>query len=119
LYPAERVRADFGTHRRSRVVPIELLNAKRRYGVSMAVALRRLKDLHLITDAGYQGMSIEFSRNGWRSGEPEPLLPEQPRRFESLAYRALAEDLISPSRAAELLQCSVAEIDPGLARLPH
>jgi len=117
LYPSDRVRSDFGTHRRSRVLPIELLNAKRRYGVSMAVALRRLKDLHLITDAGYQSMNIEFSRNGWRSGEPEPLLPEQPRRFESLAYRALAEGLISTSRAAELLQRSVAELNPGLAHL--
>jgi Zn-dependent peptidase ImmA (M78 family)/DNA-binding XRE family transcriptional regulator len=119
LYPAERVRVDFGTHRRSRVLPIELLNAKRRYGVSMGAALRRLKDLQLITDAGYRGMNIEFSRNGWRTNEPEPLQAETPRRFESLAYRALAEDLITPSRAAELLQCSAAELDPGLLHLMH
>ena len=119
LYPAERVKADFGSHRRARVLPIELLNAKRRYGVSMALALRRLNDLGLITDAGYQGMNIQFSTSGWRKAEPEPLLAEQPRRFESLAYRALAEDLISPSRAAELLQRRVAELDPGLVHLPH
>lgn len=117
LYPADRVRADFGTHRRARVLPIELLNAKRRYGVSMAVALRRLKDLQLITDAGYQGMNIQFATNGWKSAEPEPLRAEQPRRFESLVYRALAEDLISPVRASELLQCSVAGLDLTLARL--
>lgn len=117
LYPAERVRADFGGHTRSRVLAAELLNAKRRYGVSMAVALRRLKDLGLITDAGYTGMNMQFSANGWRKAEPEALWPEQPRRFESLVYRALAEDLISPTRAAEFLKCSVAELDPGLARL--
>lgn len=114
LYPRLRVLAEFGAHRRSRVLAIELLNAKRRYGISMGVALRRLKDLALITDSGYQGMNIEFSRNGWRSSEPEPLQPETPRRFESLVYRALAEDLISRSRAAELLQCAAAELDPGL-----
>jgi Zn-dependent peptidase ImmA (M78 family)/DNA-binding XRE family transcriptional regulator len=119
LYPRQRVEADFGTHRRSRVLPVELLNAKRRYGVSMAVALRRLKDLHLITDAGYQGMNIQFATSGWRKAEPEPLLAEQPRRFESLVYRALAEDLISPTRAAELLQLSVAKLDPGLVHLSH
>lgn len=119
MYPAERVRADFGTHRRARVLAVELLNAKRRYGVSMAVALRRLKDLRLITDAGYQGMNIQFATSGWKRSEPEPLLPEQLHRFESLAYRALAEDLISPSRAAELLQRSVADLDPGLAQLRH
>lgn len=119
LYPRQRVEADFGTHRRSRVLPIELLNAKRRYGVSMGVALRRLKDLQLISDAGYQGMNIQFATSGWKKAEPEPLLAEQPRRFESLVYRALAEDLISPARAAELLQCAAAELDPGLARLAH
>lgn len=119
LYPRQRVLADFGAHQRTRVLAAELLNAKRRYGVSMAVALRRLKDLHLITEAGNQSMNIQFSTNGWRKAEPEPLLPEQPRRFESLVYRALAEDLISLPRAAELLQCSVAELDPGLTHLAH
>ncbi|MCO5977782.1 helix-turn-helix domain-containing protein [Ideonella oryzae] len=117
LYPAERVRADFGSHCRSRVLAVELLNAKRRYGVSMAVALRRLKDLGLITEAGYTGMNMQFSANGWRKTEPEPLLPEQPRRFESMVYRALAEDLISLPRAAELLRCPASELDPSLARL--
>jgi Zn-dependent peptidase ImmA (M78 family) len=119
LYPRQRVEADFGTHLRHRVLPIELLNAKRRYGISMGAALRRLKDLRLISDAGYQSMNIQFSVNGWRSAEPEPLLPEQPRRFESMAYRALAEDLISRSRAAELLQCSVAELEPAFTGLPR
>jgi Zn-dependent peptidase ImmA (M78 family)/DNA-binding XRE family transcriptional regulator len=119
LYPRQRVEADFGTHLRHRVLPIELLNAKRRYGISMGAALRRLKDLRLISDAGYQSMSIQFSVNGWRSAEPEPLLPEQPRRFESMVYRALAEDLISRSRAAEFLQCSVAELEPAFTGLPH
>jgi len=117
LYPAERVRADFGSHGRARVLAAELLNAKRRYGVSMALALRRLKDLGLITDAGYTGMNMQFSAKGWRKAEPEPLLAERPRRFESLVYRALAEDLISLPRAAELMQCPVSELDPGLARL--
>lgn len=117
LYPAERVRADFGSHCRSRVLAAELLNAKRRYGVSMAVALRRLKDLGLISEYGYQGMNIQFATHGWKKVEPEPLLAERPRRFESLVYRALAEDLISLPRAAELMQCPVSELDPGLARL--
>lgn len=70
-------------------------------------------------DAGYQGMNMQFSAKGWRTSEPEPLRPEQPRRFKSLVYRALAEDLISRPRAAELMQCSVAELDPDLRRLQH
>ena len=118
LYPQSRVLQDFGSHQRSRVYSAELLNAKRRYGVSMQMALRRLKDLDLLSDAGYRNAYFEFSKHGWRTSEPEALLPEQPRRFESLVYRGLAEDLFTPSRAAEFLQCSLHELDPQLDRMP-
>lgn len=118
LYPQSRVLQDFGSHQRSRVYSAELLNAKRRYGVSMQMALRRLKDLDLLSDAGYRNAYFEFSKHGWRTSEPEALLPEQPRRFESLVYRGLAEELFTPSRAAEFLQCSLHELDPQLDRLP-
>jgi Zn-dependent peptidase ImmA (M78 family) len=118
LYPQSRVLQDFGSHQRSRVFLAELLNAKRRYGVSMQVALRRLKDLSLLTDPGYMSAMIEFSRKGWRKVEPEMLACEHPRRFESLVYRGLAEDLFTPSRAAEFLRCSLDELDPKLDRLP-
>lgn len=117
LYPKDRVLQDFGNHQRSRVFMAELLNAKRRYGVSMQVALRRLKDHSLVTEAGYVSAMIEFSRKGWRKEEPEMLACEHPRRFESLVYRGLAEDLFTPSRAAEFLQCSLEELDPKLDRL--
>jgi len=119
LYPSDKVLLDFGLHKRSRVYAAELLNAKRRYGVSMQVALRRLKDLQLLTDAGYSHAFIDFSRNGWRSAEPEPLPAEQPRRFESLVFRGLALDLFTPSRAAEFMQCRVDDLDPTLSRLPE
>ncbi len=118
LYPKGRVLQDFGSHQRSRVFAAELLIAKRRYGVSMQVALRRLKDLDLLSDAGYRNAYFEFNKHGWRTHEPEALLPEQPRRFESLVYRGLAEDLFTPSRAAEFLQCRLDELDPQLDRLP-
>lgn len=114
LYPADQVVIDFGGHQRSRVHPAELLNAKRRYGVSMQVALRRLKDLDLLSDTGYKSICIQFSRQGWRSAEPEPLLAERPRRFESLVFWGLAEELFSPSRAAEFLQRRIDELEPAL-----
>ena len=117
LYPKDRVLQDFGSHQRSRVFSAELLNAKRRYGVSMQVALRRLKDLDLLSDAGYRNAYFEFNKHGWRTNEPEALLPEQPRRFESLVYRGLAEDLFTSSRAAEFLQCRLDELDPALDHL--
>ena len=39
---------------------------------------------------------------------------ERPRRFERLVFRALAEDMISPMKAAELLRLSLAKIEEGL-----
>ena len=43
--------------------------------------------------------------------EQRPLPAEKPTRFERLCLRALAEDVISESRAAELLGTSVRELD--------
>lgn len=117
LYPAEHVVLDFGGHQRSRVHPVELLNAKRRYGISMQVGLRRLKDLGLLSDAGYKSAVIQFSQNGWRRAEPEPLRPERPMRFESLVFWGLAEDLLSATRASEFLQRPLAEWEPALQGL--
>lgn len=114
LYPASRVTADFGGHQRSRVHPRELLIAKQHYGLSMAAALRRLKDLELLSDTGYRYSNIQFSKNRWRKKEPSPLAPETPRRFESLVFWGLAEDFFSKSRAAEFLQQPLSALDPSL-----
>lgn len=104
LYPAKAVIRDFGSRPRSRIHPQELLIAKRQYGLSMHAALRRLKDLNLVSDTGYKLLTIQFSTNGWRKAEPEPLPCKPPQRFESLLFWALAEELITKSRAAELLR---------------
>ncbi|MDY7546136.1 XRE family transcriptional regulator [Glaciimonas sp. CA11.2] len=115
LYPAERVKTDFGHHQRSRVHPRELLNAKQLYGVSMQVVLRRLKDLSLLSEPGYKSINIQFSVNGWRKNEPGVFLSERPRRFESLVFWGLAEDIFTLSRAAEFLQQPVGTFDTSLS----
>jgi predicted HTH domain antitoxin len=57
----------------------------------------------------------------WRSEEPEPIEDEarrgdveKPRRFERLCYWALAEKLISVSKAAELLRKPVNDVEEQL-----
>jgi len=110
LYPKVRVEADFGERRR-RVLLQELLIAKRGYGVSMQVALRRLKDLHIIDDAGYTSMTIDIARRGWKTSEPEAMPCEHPLRFSSLVYRGLAEGLMTVSRAAEFLQQPISAVE--------
>ena len=64
--------------------------------------------------------SFQTFANGWRKSEPEPLEEfsgrplELPRRFERLCYWALAERLIAPTRAAQLLQVPMTTIETAL-----
>ncbi len=92
----------------------ELVRLKRRYRVSAATLLLRLKEVNII-DQSTLSYAFQTYAKGWRSSEPHPLESgedkcEVPRRFELLCYRALAEKLISPSKACELLQRPLDEI---------
>lgn len=81
----------------------ELIQVKKIFGVSAASLVVRMNSLNVITEAS---MTKIFKGIGstWRTREPSPLeLEEEPKRFERLVYRALAEDLISLPKAAELL----------------
>lgn len=111
LFPAAQVRAEFGEVQRSRVHPQELLNAKALYGVSMQVAMYRMKDLGLLSEGGYKALIFTMNANGWRKSEPGALVAERPRRFESLVFRGLAEEFFTISRAAEFLQLPISALD--------
>jgi Zn-dependent peptidase ImmA (M78 family) len=98
----------------------ELIQLKRMYRVSAAALLVRLKQVGVIDESTLAYSFQTFARK-WRSGEPEALEPlgeeglhEIPRRFERLCYWALAEGLISPGKAGELLQQPMARIEQGL-----
>ena len=98
----------------------ELINLKRLYRVAASALLVRLEQVGVIHHNSLQYAFRTFAR-GWRSKEPNPLEQssdaapfEKPRRFERLVYRALAEDLIALSKAAELLRQPVAHIEQGL-----
>ena len=98
----------------------ELIALKRLYRVAASALLVRLEQLGVIHRSSLQYAFRTFAR-GWRSREPDPLEQstdtrpfEKPRRFERLVYRALAEDMIASSKAAELLRQPVAEVEQGL-----
>ena len=64
----------------------------------------RARDLGIISENTAARLFQRFRANGWHRHEPgEALASERPLRMERLIYRALAEDLISRSRAQELL----------------
>ncbi|MDH1271657.1 hypothetical protein N5C81_29140 [Rhizobium pusense] len=92
---------------------------KKRFGVSVQALAYRCQDLGIISQAACTRLFKIFSERGWRDApyeEPESLAPEveEPRRFERLCFRALAEGVIGETRAAELLGISVRELDRRL-----
>lgn len=110
LFPAECVKREFG-QRRAKLHIQELQSLKEKYRVSMQVVMRRAYEQGVLTEAGYRSMNFLFSKYGYRKQEPGKQLPsEHPERFIRLAYRALAEGIVSPSKAAELLHVPVSQV---------
>lgn len=119
LMPAEHVRTEAGTKRRS-LGYAELVRLKRLYAVSMWALLFRLGDLGIISDADLKNLFRTPAR-AWLKSEPEPLDEngdiaqlEKPRRFESLVLRALAEGSIQTNRAAYLLKKPVGDVEAAI-----
>lgn len=93
----------------------ELVEIKHLFGISAAALVVRMRDLRIITGATLRDI---FSGIGssWREREPRPLeRTESPRRFRRLCLRALAENEISESKAAELLRLRVSEVERIMA----
>ena len=88
--------------------------------MSGAALLVRLRQLDVINQSTLV-YAFQTIARGWRTQEPEELEEpdirgkrERARRFERLCYRALAEGMISLSKAAELLRLSLPEVEAGL-----
>lgn len=93
----------------------ELVNIKNLFGISAAALVIRMRDLDIIGDAAVQQTFRGVGRT-WRTNEPCPMsAAEKPRRFHRLCLRALAEDVISESKAAELLNVPVSEVERAMA----
>jgi len=112
LLPADHLIEQVGKHRHGFGVA-ELLATKLIYRVAATALIMRFRDLGIITTEQCTAMFQTTARR-WRKSEPEELnrhLPiERPRRFRRLCYRALAEQVISLPKAADLLQERVAII---------
>lgn len=119
LVPATHLRREVGDKRTS-ISYHEIRRLKHLYGVSAAMLLYRFGDLKILPSAAIQYAFKTYAKP-WRHSEPDPLgdngdfgALERPSRFEGLVYRALAENLISPVRAANMLGVSMREIEDGL-----
>lgn len=116
LIPGQRLREEAGD-RRNRVTYYEIVRLKHAFGVSAAAMLHRLGAVGVLSPASVQRAFATFARS-WRKTEPEPLLPhhgfanfEKPHRFKRLVSHAVGEGLISPMRAASLLDESLDSVE--------
>lgn len=109
LAPRDAVLRSLGRSRK-RLEPMELQLLKQEWGLSMTGWMLRARDLGIIDRKEASAMWKQFQAQGWDRREPDPQFPrEHSRGFEQLVYRALAEDQISESKAAELLGVPLGE----------
>ena len=113
LLPEEVLWAKIGRHR-SDIDWKELLVLKLTFGISIQAITYRCKDLGIISEALMGRLFDIFEADGWRDPpymEPLDILGNRSGRFERLCFRALAEGAISESKASELLEVPVHDLD--------
>ena len=110
LVPKSKVYELLG-NKRTWLEPQELMLLKQDWGLSMGAWTYRARDLGILTQKAMNGIWAHFRKHGWKDKEPEPQYPnEKTSLFAQLIYRALAEDIIGESKAAELLGMSVFDL---------
>ena len=116
LVPGRHLLEEAGAGRR-RITYYEIIRLKHMYGVSAAAMLVRLGQVGVLPSVAVQRAFKTFARS-WRKTEPEPISGnrgfaafEKPQRFKRLVWHAVGEELISPVRAAALLNESLNSVE--------
>jgi Zn-dependent peptidase ImmA (M78 family)/transcriptional regulator with XRE-family HTH domain len=103
LVPADDVYRELG-RQRTNLDLAELNVLKKKYGMSMQQWIYRAKDLGVISESRATQLFKTFRMNKWHRVEPGDIVPEEiTQRYKMLVVQAVSEGLISPVRAAELL----------------
>lgn len=102
LLPKEALEEEVGLKRKNIALP-ELISIREQYGISISATLMRMRDLGIINPSYYKHFYINtLSKNRKETGLGKYNGIEESNRFPMLLNRAVAEDVISMSRAAEL-----------------
>ena len=110
LVPASAARRELG-QQRTHVSMAELVHLSDRYGLIPKAWAQRACHLDIISESEARRLLLELKNNGWDLQETgSGSSREMPRRMDRLVMRALAEDLISESRAAQLLGTPLAQL---------
>ncbi|MGD1892997.1 MAG: helix-turn-helix domain-containing protein [Cyclobacteriaceae bacterium] len=102
LFPEEAMKAELG-ERRTKLSLNELGALKQQYGISMQAIVYRAKELGIVNENYFKQFFFMFRQMGYKEKEPvEYKGLEESTRFKQLLFRALAEEIISMSKAAAL-----------------
>jgi Zn-dependent peptidase ImmA (M78 family)/DNA-binding XRE family transcriptional regulator len=107
LLPKQALLQHLGPNRRS-IEPQELYMLKHEFGLSMMAILVRAGQCGVISENLQTQYYMRFSKLRWRTEEPgKPYPNEKTYLFKQLVYRALGEEYIGESKAAELISMSL------------
>lgn len=118
MMPEPVFREAFGGHRQH-VTVAELVRLKSIYGMSCAAIMKRAATLGLVAESMMERFWTSWTVRGYRTKDPGScLFDEEPRRFDGLLQRAVAEQRISIAKAAVLANVPEDEFRRGLEILP-
>jgi Zn-dependent peptidase ImmA (M78 family)/DNA-binding XRE family transcriptional regulator len=116
LLPKEILVKMLSASKRNYVYINELINIKEYVGISIRAIVHRCKKNEIITDSYYQRWMVYMSKTFGAKGEPGLYQgKEKSTVLEQLVSRALAEEVISISKAAALCNVTINEIRKGFA----
>lgn len=110
LLPKDVIYSELGSHKRQKIAVLELEKLKEIYGISIQAIMVRIYNLGIIGNSTYRRFWVMVNVWGWKKNEPGVYLgKERANRFKQLVYRAVAEDVITFSKAANFLNMPLSD----------
>lgn len=118
LIPTDAFKKIFGEKRKT-ISSYELKAVQKEYGISVAALLKKAQELGVISDGRYRWYIITINKPENKAFKAqiehtEISEPMHSTRFNQLVYRALAMEMLTISKAAELLDTSVNDVHDNL-----
>lgn len=103
--------------KRKYIYPVEMKNLQKEYGISIRALMMKAKQLGIITKNYYQWFCIKLNKQPELKAfvDRNEIETEHTFRFEQMVYRAFGREIITGSKAAELLGISESELHVKLS----
>lgn len=112
LLPSAVLKSLLGEHRKN-ISWKELKMIQEGFGISVEAILVKAKQIGIISESTHRSLCIDMNSNAeLKRRVQESAYPKEVSfRFERLVFKALADNMITISKAASLLDCSVDEVN--------